>query len=167
MILLDAGLIVRIYVFAAVTYQEIYYFGSTFDACNNTIKVKDIVYWNPTRSIFLQIVQWTKSGQQRIYCNMMTLLSIFRQTLISLVLHNWRSIRVLIKTCALLDLSCYSDNEFQPMASQLSKKAALPLAQIFATCRNNISITGPRLPTSSELGMGFGETEWWLLFLES
>ena len=29
------------------------------------------------------------------------------------------------------------------MASQLSKKAALPLAKIFATCRNNVSNTGP------------------------
>ena len=30
------------------------------------------------------------------------------------------------------------------MASQLSKKAALPLAKILATCRNNVSNTGPR-----------------------
>ena len=29
------------------------------------------------------------------------------------------------------------------MASQLSKKAALPLAKILATCRNNVSNTGP------------------------
>ena len=34
--------------------------------------------------------------------------------------------------------------EFQPMASQISRKAALPLAKIFATCRNNVSNTGPR-----------------------
>ena len=33
--------------------------------------------------------------------------------------------------------------EFQPMVSQLSKKAALPLAKILATCRNNVSNTGP------------------------
>ena len=33
--------------------------------------------------------------------------------------------------------------EFQSMASQLSKKAALPLAKIFATCRNNFRNTGP------------------------
>ena len=31
------------------------------------------------------------------------------------------------------------------MASQLSKKAALPLAKILATCRNNVSNTGPRV----------------------
>ena len=29
------------------------------------------------------------------------------------------------------------------MVSQLSKKAALPLAKILATCRNNVSYTGP------------------------
>ena len=33
--------------------------------------------------------------------------------------------------------------KFQPMASQLSKKAALPLAKMFATCRNNVGNTGP------------------------
>ena len=37
----------------------------------------------------------------------------------------------------------YMSQEFQPMASQLSKKAALPLAKIFATCRNNVGNTGP------------------------
>ena len=36
-----------------------------------------------------------------------------------------------------------TSQEFQPMASQLSKKAALPLAKILATCRNNVSNTGP------------------------
>ena len=44
-----------------------------------------------------------------------------------------------------LALSYYSDltlsQEFQPMAAQLSKKAALPLAKILATCRNNVSNT--------------------------
>ena len=39
---------------------------------------------------------------------------------------------------------CDTSQEFQPMASQLSKKAALPLAKILATCRNNVSNTGPR-----------------------
>ena len=39
---------------------------------------------------------------------------------------------------------CDTSQKFQPMASQLSKKAALPLAKILATCRNNISNTGPR-----------------------
>ena len=38
---------------------------------------------------------------------------------------------------------CDTSQEFQPMASQLSKKAALPLAKILATCRNNVSNTGP------------------------
>ena len=45
---------------------------------------------------------------------------------------------------------CDMSQEFQPMASQLSKKAALPLAKIFATCRNNVSNTGPRTWTWSE-----------------
>ena len=45
--------------------------------------------------------------------------------------------------------------EFQPMAAQLSKKAALPLAKIFATCRNNVSNTGPWVTTCSLI-----ETEW-------
>ena len=35
--------------------------------------------------------------------------------------------------------------EFQPMTSQLSKKVALLLAKIFATCRNNVSNTGRKL----------------------
>ena len=37
------------------------------------------------------------------------------------------------------------------MASQLSKKAALPLAKILATCRNNVSNTGPRFYNKSLL----------------
>ena len=40
---------------------------------------------------------------------------------------------------------CDTSQEFQPMASQLSKKAAIPLAKILATCRNNVSNTGPCL----------------------
>ena len=43
---------------------------------------------------------------------------------------------------------CDTSQEFQPMASQLSKKAALPLAKILATCRNSVSNTGPRASTS-------------------
>ena len=35
------------------------------------------------------------------------------------------------------------------MASQLSKKAALPLAKILATCRNNVSNTGPWISSDS------------------
>ena len=38
---------------------------------------------------------------------------------------------------------CDTSQEFQPMASQLSKKATLPLAKILATCRNNVSNTRP------------------------
>ena len=38
---------------------------------------------------------------------------------------------------------CDTSQEFQPMVSQLSKKAALPLAKILATSRNNVSNTGP------------------------
>ena len=38
---------------------------------------------------------------------------------------------------------CDMSQDFQPMASQLSKKAALPLAKILATCHNNVSNTGP------------------------
>ena len=37
------------------------------------------------------------------------------------------------------------------MASQLSKKAALPLAKILATCRNNVSNTGPRISAAMVL----------------
>ena len=38
---------------------------------------------------------------------------------------------------------CDTSQVFQPMVSQLSKKAALPLAKILATCRNSVSNTGP------------------------
>ena len=33
--------------------------------------------------------------------------------------------------------------EFKPMGEQLSLKAAMPLAEILATCRKNVSNTGP------------------------
>ena len=52
------------------------------------------------------------------------------------------------------------------MASQLSKKAALPLANILATCRNNVSNTGHR-STGRRLSLvysyGQGVLEWGFL----
>ena len=38
-------------------------------------------------------------------------------------------------------VSLMLSQEFQPMAAQLSKKAVLPLAKLFATCRHNVSNT--------------------------
>ena len=48
------------------------------------------------------------------------------------------------------------------MASQLSKKAALPLAKIIATRRNNVSNTGPWATYLAPLGF---QSEWFLLGL--
>ena len=56
---------------------------------------------------------------------------------------------------------CDTSQEFQPMASQLSKKAALPLAKILATCRNNVSNTGPsRADLVTQWGDNNGGQPW-------
>ena len=53
-------------------------------------------------------------------------------------------------------LSHYSDltlsQSFQPMAAQLSKKAALPLAKILATAPCRRSKTGPWFPRQNGTG---------------
>ena len=63
---------------------------------------------------------------------------------------------------------CDTSEEFQPMASQLSKKAALPLAKILATCRNNVSNTGPCVATveGNDYALANKMAICWIIFIK-
>ena len=113
---------------------------SNFTACFNEQRLIQIFeIWKQKASY--EGIYHENTGLPHLFANMTFLIIfvfIYRNNGKPINLHTW-------------ELSCYNDVSlslslsFQPMAAQLSKKAALPLAKILAKTSCRSSKTGPRI----------------------